>query len=278
MIPPPGGRITFLEVVQKTRYKYLYALALVLLLVGILASQVLTSLSPVGLSGTTQAARPVFEVKESTDGAVILVVSHTFDLQAADYHYRVVNGPPTVDYTATITSGNGAELYNWSYAIDLPFIISDYGGGQTYTKEDTTELDLPVGIYTLALTADHPVDYKLSQKNKLQLQLMSMELVAFMGILLLGLSVVMTLNTRKALRTSQALGAMSIPSGTAGYSGGRPMYRPTTYTAYDPDASSYIEEKEAYEFICARCGNVIRNPVIQNVIICERCGEREYVG
>jgi DNA-directed RNA polymerase subunit RPC12/RpoP len=34
----------------------------------------------------------------------------------------------------------------------------------------------------------------------------------------------------------------------------------------------------AVSYICAGCTNIIRNPVVQDVITCEKSGERGYVG
>jgi ribosomal protein L37AE/L43A len=273
--PPPGGRITFFEVVRKTRYKYLYVIAPVLLLVGISFASALSSMSPRELKGSAQNVRSDFEVKESTEGPAILTISHTFELAIDEsHHYKIVNGPPMVDYSARITSSEGKELYNWTTTLDLPYMISDYGGGDSYTKTDTTELELPIGKYTLTLSADLPVDYQLDQKNRLEAPLFCAELLAFIGVLLLALSLILTLNTRKALNTSWAIAALSNPSGSPAYRyGSRAMYQ-----AYNPAASKYEVEREAVDYICAKCGNIIQNPVVQNVISCEKCGEKEYVG
>jgi len=39
-----------------------------------------------------------------------------------------------------------------------------------------------------------------------------------------------------------------------------------------------VQDDEVVEYMCGKCGNIIQNPVIQNVITCEKCGEKEYTG
>ena len=39
-----------------------------------------------------------------------------------------------------------------------------------------------------------------------------------------------------------------------------------------------VSDEHEAEYMRARCGNIVQDPVINNVMTCEKCGEREYVG
>jgi len=59
---------------------------------------------------------------------------------------------------------------------------------------------------------------------------------------------------------------------------------PGTAFLYPPQAAYGVPGtyqppgEEPVDYVCAKCGNIIQNPVVQNVITCENCGEKEYVG
>ena len=54
------------------------------------------------------------------------------------------------------------------------------------------------------------------------------------------------------------------------------MYPPQA--AYGVPGTYQPPGEEPVDYVCAKCGNIIQNPVVQNVITCENCGEKEYVG
>jgi len=217
-------------------------------------------------------------VKETTEPPVSIVMSHTFSISISGLRFEVVDGPDRIDYSVSIVTESGREVFARNSTFEVPAIIKTSISANSYTMTDNQEVDLPVGKYILSLTATHPIDYTLVQKNRLDVPLKASGVTAIFGAMFLFITVLLTYD---AFKKSRDRTPPAVPSSSAlplgYYSGGYHPSQPSMLPDRPPPTAAYIEEREPVDYMCGKCGNIIQNPVIQNVITCEKCGEREYV-
>jgi hypothetical protein len=277
-LPPQGTNIGFFEVIKTTSYKYAYALLLTLVVGSMLVALILSSLSPTQLNVSTDDGDYVFEVKDSTEQPVEIDISHTFPISVSGSRFQVTEGPQSVHFSVNVTKNGGGKVLDKTSSLDMPAFIRGGSSATSYTVSEMEDLDLSIGTYSLRISSDHPVDVRVNQKNTFDPPLKMAVIVGILGVVIMVAVVISTFKKRDSIRASRTFAAMvsSLPPSNA-YSGGRLFY---TVPEYPPSHTLSMPpvEDAAVDHICARCGNVIQNPVVQNVITCENCGEREYVG
>jgi hypothetical protein len=280
MLPPSTQEdISFIKVARRPPYKTAYRLSLAVFLGGLFTWLAVFSLSPSGLEGSSNEARLDLEVKAATEPPVSIVLSHTFSISVSGLIFEVVDGPDRIDYSLSIMTESGREVFARTSTFEVPAIIRTSLRANSYTMTDSQDVDLPVGKYVLSLTSTHPIDYTLVQKNRLDVPLKASGVAAIFGAMFLFITVLLTYDAFKKSRERTPPAAPSPSALPLGYySGGYHPIQPAMLPDRPPPTAAYIEEKEPVDYMCAKCGNIIQNPVVQNVITCEKCGEKEYVG
>ena len=280
MLPPPAqDDSSFLKIARRPPYKTSYRLTLSIFLGALTTWLFLFYLSPSGLEGTSNEARHDLEVKDTTEGPVSIVLTHVFTISTSGLRFEVVDGPDKIDYSMSIRTESGREVFARNASFDVPAVIRTTPSATSYTMTDSQEADLPAGKYVLLLTATHPIEYKLVQKNRLDVPLKAFGVVAIFGAVFVFITFALTYDAYKKSRERPlAPPASSYAPPPGYYSGGYHSSQPVMLPYRPPPTAAYIEEREPVDYMCAKCGNIIQNPVVQNVVTCEKCGEKEYVG
>ena len=127
--------------------------------------------------------------------------------------------------------------------------------------------------------ADHPLDYTITQKSKYDSIIPASYLIGFLGFLML-IGIVLTIaKKRKALQISLVINAYSSgpPRMNAYGMPAQTAYCVPQYPGYGVPPTPVLENTVVIDYVCGKCGNLIQNPIVQGVITCERCGEKEYI-
>jgi hypothetical protein len=274
----PIVNIGFVEVIRTTRYKYVYSLLMATIFGGFMIALVLTGLSPVQINEVTDHGEYAFEVKESTEPPIELDISHSFPISVSGNTYHLTEGPSHIVFSVKIEKNGGRPILNKTSSLDIPAFIQADHDQSSYVVSEDEDMDLSSGTYTITISSDHPVTLQLIQKNRLQLPLMTSSVISFLGIVILVGVVISTFKKRDSMRASRFFAAMVSNTPTnSRQSSTRLFYSVPEYPRSTTNLSGN-RVISAPGSICEHCGNIIQNPVVQNVITCEKCGEKEYVG
>jgi hypothetical protein len=249
-------------------------------LVGVLAAT-----GPPSYSGMAGLNIITIDVTYTSEQPVIIRMSHEFRLVKVDLgrelFYYVDDGVDPVNYTINITDAEGKLVQTVSGAIAAPdtqgFTTSQEAARVTVDEDQPVRLD--PGRYTLSFEAWHDLSYKVIQRSRFDALAY---FLGFLGVLtVLGMFFLLYQGYRAWEREVRAVAAGTAP----------PLFGPGTYHAQPPPSAQYydpgnyrstgtnvVSDDEVVEYMCAKCGNIIQNPIVLNVITCERCGEKEYVG
>ena len=245
----------------------------------------LVDVTPENNSGTAGPAGVEIEVPFSSEQPVVIRMSHDFHLVSMSgiegLMYYYVDGPDVVNYTINITDPSGQQVESITGQLSAPESYSfKFSQRDTMATVGRNEpVDLAEGRYSLSFDIEQKFTYQVIQKNKFE----TLALALGVGFVLavIGIIGVLALGYNKWERENRPAVPVSAPV----YYPPQPVYYPLPVPAtnYDPGyyrapGANIVQDEYTIEYMCAKCGNMIQNPVINNVITCEQCGEREYVG
>jgi hypothetical protein len=186
-----------------------------------------------------------------------------------------------VNYTINITDSEGKLGRTITGGLSAPesYHIDLTKPDAVVTIQREERLTLEPGAYTFTFDAGHVVDYRVEQKSTLLWP--SVGLGGLGAVFLLAVIAQVNAAYRKWEqengRSVAPAPPVTAPPSAAGY---RPVVAiPERGAARGaPPAADPDPDSDIVGYMCGKCGNVIQNPVVQDVITCEKCGEREYVG
>jgi hypothetical protein len=300
---PPNKPVSFKYVVSHGTMRILFLTVVVVLAVAFAFWAIFVALAPTNIAANTESGDFNMEVKDTTEQPVEISVSHTFDLttSSGSMEFDVADGIWVIYYNISISTSNGDGVFGRDSSLMAP-ITHTFSIGATHDSElkmDTFDIELASGKYIVRIEASHPVDLKVTQKYKYQ---STMDGMLGLGILFVILLIGVTISAMKkldALRRSQAVAAFGAPAplapayvasalpqpgtfapqaaGPGAYGAPPAPLYPATPTPSEESARrsslEYVPPQFYAEFVCTNCGWSIRNPPVNGVITCDRCGE-----
>jgi hypothetical protein len=276
---------TFLEILLAPKAKMMLAICVVFACVYLSTAWWMVAVTPQNYSGTTSEVDVAIDVPFSAEQPVLIRMSHDFRLVrmtgAINLGRFYVDGPDPVNYTINITDSEGKLVRTITGGLSAPesYHIDLTKPDTVVTIQREERLTLEPGAYTFTFDAGHVMNYRVEQK--------SMFLWPSVGLGGLGvvflLAVIAQLNAAYR-KWEQENGKAEVMVRPPSPQPPAVLYRPfpaIPERGAGPPASHAAgpdPDSDIVGYMCGKCGNVIQNPVVQNVITCENCGEREYVG
>lgn len=281
MSPSAQKPVSFSDVAFKGAYKWAFIVLALLAVIGILAGAAMVPVQPPGATGTTTHEDIAIEVPDFAQPPMKIHVSHSFRLVTSPYSgsYAVDDGWEEIPYNITVDDERGQMVAEDFSRLNAPeeHSFSKYDTEDTVTVGNDHEFSLQPGKYIVTVASVHPVDYRIEQTSKYLApgaSLMGLGLVCI--VLLFGL-VFLALRKRDSLRRQQRPPVLADESysvapyqSTVAAPAGAPPAPPA-----DPRRSSleYVPGGFYAEVQCSACGSSIRNPPVNGVIVCDRCGQ-----
>jgi len=244
----------------------------------------LMDVKPESYSGTAGPAGVEIEVPFSSEQPVTIWISHDFHLVSMSgiegLMYYSVDGPDVVNYTINITDSSGQQVESITGQLSAPESFSfKFSQRDTMATVGRNEpVDLAAGSYSLSFDIEQAFKYAVIQKNKFETPALALGFVGLLAVV--GIIGVLARGYNKWEVENRPV----VPTVPQTYYPPQAGYYPpqTAVQYYDPGyrvpGTDNAQGDEVVEYMCAKCGNMIQNPVVDNVITCEKCGEREYVG
>ncbi len=263
----------------------IFAILLLLSIIFIAITLWMVSVTPHNYSGTAGPDGVEIDVPFSSVQPATIKMSHDFHLVsmrgALFIGYFYVDGPDPANYTINITDSSGTLVRVITGQIDAPeeyaFTLGQHDAVATVEREE--QVMLSPGKYALTFRSDTAFKYQVVQKSMFEMPSLILGLLGALCVLWVFVDLYVAYKTWERENRKPV-----IPSMPAYYPP-PVMYYPPAVTIPYHDAGYSIEpvappstDREVIDYMCAKCGNIIQNPVVQNVITCERCGEKEYVG
>ena len=292
MLPPPPAKITFSGIAFKRVYIITFVALIAIMMAGFLAAAYYNSLKPPSYSGHATSINLEFSVSKNAEQQVMLSISHTYPIKIVDssydvgghtvvqYSFYITDGIDRINYTVTVKSENGDTILSEYTYITAPVNILRKDFGDTYTQSDDYGMDLKPGQYIMSLQAEHSLDYSINEKSKYESAYSAsiyLGSIGLISIVILALFVVWKWNAAKrAYATGQSPNTFA--SLRNAFDPHPDIYYGQPSAGYGSNTTDTSGGEYELDYICAKCGNIIQNPVVQNVITCEKCGEKEYIG
>jgi hypothetical protein len=288
MMPPsPSKPVSFSDVAFKGAYKWAFIVLALVAAIGIVAGAAMVPVQPPGASGSSAHEDIAIEVPDYAEPPMKIHVSHSFRLVTTPYSgaYAVDDGWEEIPYNITIDDESGRQVAEDFSRLNAPeqHSFSKYDTEDTVTVANDHEFSLRPGKYIVTVASLHPVDYRIEQTSKYLAPGASLMGLGILCIVLLFGLVFLALRKRDSLRRSQ----MGGPAGAVHYAPApyvpvpsAPMQYPTDFQGpaqppEDPRRSSleYVPGGLYAEVQCSYCGSSIRNPPVNGIITCDRCGQ-----
>lgn len=281
MFPQTASRndVTFLSVALKGVFRVLFLILIAFIVSMVAVAVYLGGMTPQKYQGEIEYARFDIVIPELTEPPLTMMVSHDYPIEAQPFGYYITDGPDLIEFRVAVCNTRGEAVFEKSSSLIMPDTISAYRGHSEYTVSEELFMDLPPGTYHLFFRSSHPLKYSIVQDYKYELPKNASIGLAALGLLLLAGVAIGALKKRDSLRNQRSFALFSGSNyGLVTEPGAQPGYAPALVPAYGQPAFHQPSMEEPVDYICAKCGNLIQNPVVQNVITCEKCGEKEYVG
>jgi len=275
MLPAQSPKTpSFISLFRKPVYLAPFVILLAIALAGFLAAAYLSGQAPQNYDGETSFTNTEFGVADSAEMPVEVTIKHVYPIGVEGGYYWITEGPDRIDYNLSIRTADGQVLLNESTYFNVPYQIVGRQTASTTENHDTHNLQLAPGKYFLHLDSSHPVEYHITAKSKYRDTVTAMTALGIVGLMLMAAPILAVLRKRSQIAGQYII----LPPGQSPAlpgAGSDPAAPPHPYA---PSQAADYGMGADVEYVCARCGNIIQNPVVQNVITCERCGEKEYVG
>jgi len=280
--------LTIASLAFKGVFRVAFIVLMALTIISSLAYGYLAGRAPKDYSGTTEETDFTIEVSSLAEQPSHITLRHTYPItvvrEMLGYGYYVSEGPDRIDYNLTVRTDDELTVLNENTYMTAPsrIIASEYE--TSVENSDDYGIELEPGTYQIHLDATHPLDYSIDQKYKYADMvdgLLALGAIGLFSLLVIGVLVLRRFN---ALRDGRLpLPAPAMPQQGSSYAPyGRSQYAgqyPGPYRSpYWGQGQTGPAQEVGTDYVCAKCGNIIQNPVVQEIITCEKCGEKEYVG
>jgi DNA-directed RNA polymerase subunit RPC12/RpoP len=276
--PPKKDDISFLSVASKGIFKIIFIILIVVIVSTTVTAVYLSSAAPANYGGDAEYARFEIVIPETAEPPLAIHLSHTYPIKAELIGFYITDGPDLIEYTLMICNTRGDEVFSEKSSLIMPERISTYRGDTDYTVSTDLSADLSPGTYHVYLRADHPVQYSIGQHYKYQTLNNASFGLAILGMVLLVALSIGVLKKRDSLRNQRNYALWNTNYGVTTDTVVQYGYAPAGAAGHPQNPVYQSMAEEPVDYLCAKCGNIIQNPVVQNVITCEKCGEKEYVG
>jgi hypothetical protein len=281
MQPSPPGKddISFLSVAFKGIFKIIFIFFIVFIVSMVAAAAYLGSIAPKKYEGESGYERFDIVIMDSAEPPAKITVSHDYPIHTEVIGYYITDDVDLIEYQIAVCNTLGEPVFEKSSSLVMPDTISTYNGDTSYTVSEDLYMDLSPGTYHVLFKSTHPVKYSITQEFRYGQPYDVSIALAILAMILLVAVAIGALKKRDSLRNQRAFAVYSAQNyGAATAPGTMYGYSPAPAPLYGQPGYYQSPIEEPVDYMCAKCGNIIQNPVVQNVITCEKCGEKEYVG
>lgn len=276
--PAKQDEISFSSVAFKGVFRIIFIILIALIVSMVCVASYFSSNSPKNYNGESENGNIVFVVTGTAEQPVRFTVSHVYPIKIYSFGFEITDGPDLISFNLTVLDKNGEVVHHKDSSLVMPNTIETYKSDTAYSVSEESFSELAPGTYHLILTSTHPLKYAVIQDYRYQPVMNVASALAVLGILVLIAVTIAAFRRRDALRKERSIAIFSSHVyGVPMTAGPANPYSYASSPSYGPQAGYYNTGQEAVDYQCGKCGNIIQNPVVQNVITCEKCGEKEYV-
>ena len=279
--PSPERPLSFADVALSRPFKQAFIVLALLAVLGIAAGAVMLPAQPPGASGTTTQQDIAIDVPDSAEPPMKVSISHTYRLvtRPALRSFYVEDGVDEIAYNITVYDGKGQRVAGVVTSIAAPdsHIFASEDSDESVTVSKDHRFTLHPGRYNVSLIATHEVSFTIEQTSKLVTAGAALLGMGVVCLILIAVMVLLAFWKRDSLERSRMPPApAAAPYGSAPGPPAAPM------PAWEPSRPAPGPQHSSLEFVpggmyaeiqCSYCGSSIRNPPVNGVIVCDRCGQ-----